>query len=234
MLPTVLFRRSNFAAGNAETLAMYGGLSIWSFLLTLFLQEVAGWTALAAGAASLPVSVIMFLLSRRFGAVADRYGPRGLMTAGPLLGAVGMLLLLRIGRHVNWATDVLPGVVVFGVGLSMTVAPLTAAVLGGVRDGEAGIASAVNNAVARVAGLVAVAAIGAIVGQQLDVTGFHRGLVAAAVLMALGGTVGAIWIRKPVREPVIHAERCPGGQLVGVPEEACVDRRALPEVATAA
>jgi len=163
MLPLGLFARRNFAAGNLETLAMYGGLATLFFLLVLYLQQVAGYDALAAGLATLPATLMMFLLSRRFGGLADRLGPRLFMGAGPLVAAVGLAWFTRMPADVRYAVDVLPGLVVFALGLAMTVAPLTAAVLADAEESNAGIASAVNNAVARVAGLVAIAALGAAV-----------------------------------------------------------------------
>jgi EmrB/QacA subfamily drug resistance transporter len=166
MLPLALFRRRNFSAGNIETLAMYAGLAILFFFLTIFLQQIGGYTPLQAGLATLPATVVMFALSKRFGALADRYGPRLFMGAGPLVAACGLLLFQRIGVHVDYLTDVFPGILVFSLGLSMTVAPLTAAVLAGVETSQAGIASAVNNAVARVAGLLGTAAVGAAVAAS--------------------------------------------------------------------
>jgi EmrB/QacA subfamily drug resistance transporter len=163
MLPLGLFRRRNFAAGNVETFAMYGGLGLLFFFLVLYLQQVAGYNALEAGASSIPVTVMMFVLSTRFGALADRYGPRFFMGVGPLVAAAGMAWLLRIDAHVDYLTDLLPALVLFGLGLSMTVAPLTATVLADADESNAGIASGVNNAIARVAGLVAIAAVGAVV-----------------------------------------------------------------------
>jgi hypothetical protein len=177
MLPLSLFRGRNFAYGNLETLAMYGGLSVVFFVLVLYLQQVAGYTPLQAGLSTLPSTIVMFLLSRRFGAMADSYGPRFFMGIGPLVGAVGIVLLaMQVGTHVSYWTDLLPGLLVWALGLSMTVAPLTAAVLAGVESGQAGIASAVNNAVARVAGLVGTAALGAIVAAQFSSSfGSHLG-----------------------------------------------------------
>jgi hypothetical protein len=172
MLPLGLFRRRNFAAGNVETFAMYGGLGVLFFLLVLYLQQVAGFDALKAGTATLPVTIVMFLLSGRFGALADRYGPRLFMGLGPLISAAGLLLLMRIDANVDYVTDLLPGLVLFSIGLSMTVAPLTATVLADADDRNAGIASGVNNAIARVSALVAIAAVGAVVaahfGSKLD------------------------------------------------------------------
>jgi EmrB/QacA subfamily drug resistance transporter len=168
MLPLALFRRHNFAFGNIETFAMYGGLGVLFFLLVLFLQQIAGWSALAAGTSSLPVTLLMFALSMRFGALADRYGPRFFMGVGPLVTAAGLALFLRLDADVNYFTDLLPALLVFGLGLSMTVAPLTATVLADADDSNAGVASGVNNAIARVAGLVAIAAVGAVVAAAFE------------------------------------------------------------------
>ena len=176
MLPLALFRRRNFSAGNVETLAMYAGLAILFFFLTIFLQQIGGYTPLQSGLATLPATVVMFAFSKRFGALADRHGPRFFMGAGPLVAACGLLLFQRIGVRVSYFTDVLPGILVFSLGLSMTVAPLTAAVLAGVDTGQAGIASAVNNAVARVAGLLGTAAVGAAVAASF-VSGLDSNLV---------------------------------------------------------
>jgi EmrB/QacA subfamily drug resistance transporter len=162
MLPLGLFRRRNFAAGNVETFAMYAGLSIVFFFLVLFLQQIGGYTPLQSGLATLPATLMMFFLSRRFGALADRYGPRLFMGLGPLVAAAGLLLFQRVGTSVDYVSEVLPAVLVFSLGLSMTVAPLTAAVLAG-SEHQAGIASGVNNAIARVAGLLGTAAVGAAV-----------------------------------------------------------------------
>jgi EmrB/QacA subfamily drug resistance transporter len=168
MLRLDLFKSRNFAVGNVETLALYGGLSALFFFLTLYLQQVAGYTPLKSGLALLPESIVMFVLSSRFGALADRLGPRWFMGGGPLIAGGGMLLLLTVGVHVNYLTEVLPAVLLFSLGLSITVAPLTAAILAGVGEEEAGIGSAINNAVARVAGLIATVAIGALVAAQFS------------------------------------------------------------------
>ena len=166
MLSLDLFRRRNFSVGNASTLLVYGGLGGSTFLLPIFLQEVAGYTPLEAGTALLPVTIIMFLLSSRFGALADRFGPRWFMGLGPIVAAIGLLLFTRLGADVSYVTDVLPAAAIFGLGLTMTVAPLTATVLGGVDEEHASLASGINNAIARVAGLVAIAFVGAVVSAQ--------------------------------------------------------------------
>jgi EmrB/QacA subfamily drug resistance transporter len=166
MVPLSLFARRNFAAANIETLAMYAGLSILFFYLGLFLQQVAGYTALQAGMATIPTTVVMFALSKRFGALADRVGPRLFLGGGPLVAAAGLLLVLRVGAEFNYFARLLPALLVFSIGLAATVAPLTATVLANTDAEHAGIASGINNAIARAAGLLGVAALGAVVAAQ--------------------------------------------------------------------
>jgi hypothetical protein len=166
MLPLDLFRRRNFAFGNVETLAMYGGLSAVLFFLVLFLQQVAGYDALQAGLATLPTTVVMFMFSRYAGRLADRYGPRWFMGFGPLVAAAGLMMLQRVDAHFDYFTDLFPALLVFSLGLAATVAPLTATVLADADENNAGIASGVNNAIARIASLLAVAALGAVVAAQ--------------------------------------------------------------------
>jgi EmrB/QacA subfamily drug resistance transporter len=166
MLPLELFSRRNFAIGNVETFSMYAGLGLLFFFLILFLQQVAGYSAIKAGTTTLPVTIVMFLLSQRFGGLADRYGPRFFMGVGPLISALGLLLISRLGATVDYVSQLLPALLLFALGLSMTVAPLTATVLADADEHNAGIASGVNNAIARVAGLVAIAAVGALVAAQ--------------------------------------------------------------------
>lgn len=197
MLPLRLFSARNFAWGNAATAAIYGALGCGGFVVTLFLQQVAGYPATLAGLAQLPATIAMIGLSSRIGALAGRYGARPFMTVGPLLAAVGFLLMLTTDATAFYWTQVLPGQVVFGLGLAVTVAPLTAAILGAAPAADAGIASAVNNAVARVAGLVVVALAGVILGGELDVGTFHRGLVVTAALFVAGGLLSLAGIRRP-------------------------------------
>jgi EmrB/QacA subfamily drug resistance transporter len=228
MIELSLFARRNFTIGNLETLTMYAGLSILFFFLVIFLQEVASYDAVKAGLSTLPVTVVMFTLSRRFGALAGRYGPRLFMGAGPLVGAGGILLLLRAGLHTSYLSDLLPALVIFGVGLSMTVAPLTATVLAEADEDDAGIASAINNAVARVAGLVGIAVIGVVVAGALSgdtfahsaasVRAFHHAILICAALVGAGGVAAAIGIVNPRHR--VRGDECPGGQLVGVPKQA--------------
>jgi len=198
MLPLSLFRVRNFSVGNLATLAIYAGLAVSSFIITITLQQVGGYSALAAGFAMLPVTILMFFLSSRFGALAGRYGPRLFMALGPMTAAVGFLLMLRLQLPVRYFTELLPGIIVFGLGLSITVAPLTSAVLGDIEARHAGVASAVNNAVARVAGLVAVASVGVITGSQLTLAGYRRVLMTVAALLVVGGIISLLGIRTSV------------------------------------
>jgi predicted MFS family arabinose efflux permease len=168
MLPLSLFKNRNFSVGNVATVSIYAGLTASTFLLVVFLQQVGGYSALAAGMALLPVTLIMFFLSSKFGALAGKHGPRWFMGAGPIIASIGFLMMLQLDASINYWTDLLPAIILFGLGLSITVAPLTAAILGDVPPSEAGIASAVNNAVARIAGLVAIAAVGVVIASQFS------------------------------------------------------------------
>jgi predicted MFS family arabinose efflux permease len=204
MLPLGLFRVHNFWVGNISTFFVYAALSFGPLIVTLFLQQVAGFSAIAAGFVFIPSTLCMLLLSGLFGGLAGRYGPRLFMAVGPMIAAVGFLWLLMMGTDVNYWITLLPAVLLFGVGLSITVAPLTSAILGAIHPEQAGIASAVNNAVSRIAGLLAVAAAGMIIGGTLDEAGLHRAMIAAAGLLLVGGVVSAIGIqnRAPVAEKV--------------------------------
>ncbi len=168
MLPFAIFRTRNFAVGNLTTFLLYGGLSVTFFFLVVFLQQVGGNRPKAAGLATLPSSILLFLLARRFGALADRLGPRLFMGIGPIIAGVGLLLLMAIGTHPSYVVDVLPGVGLFGLGLSITVAPLTATVLSAAPATHSGIASGVNNAISRVSGLIAIAVGGAVVAGHFS------------------------------------------------------------------
>jgi Na+/melibiose symporter-like transporter len=137
-------------------------------LLVLFLQEVAGYRALQAGLALMPSTIVMFVLSKRMGRLADRFGPRLFMGLGPLIAAVGLALMLRLHAHLNYFADLLPALLIFSIGLACTVAPLTATVLSDADESNAGIASGINNAIARVAGLLAIAAVGAVISAQFS------------------------------------------------------------------
>jgi EmrB/QacA subfamily drug resistance transporter len=221
MLPLGLFRRRNFAVGNLETLAMYGGLSAVLFFLVLFLQQVAGYPALQSGLATLPITVVMFTLSRRFGRLADRLGPRWFMGGGPLVAAVGLLGLQRLHTHFDYLTDLLPALLVFAIGLSATVAPLTATVLADADEHNAGIASGVNNAIARIAALLAVAALGAVIAAQFRATLDAR-LDARPLSPAAVRAVHAVETRTLARLPPDALPRAEAAFLARATEDASV------------
>ena len=201
MLPLGLFTARNFAWGNVTTLLIYGAMSLNGFVVSVYLQQSAGLSATEAGLSTMPITVALIVLSSRAGTIAAHIGPRLFMTLGPLAMAVGALLMLTVINPFSYWTQLLPGVLLIGVGVAVTVSPLTAAVLGAVDAARSGIASAVNNAVARVAGLVTVAALGALVGGELDLAGFHRAVAFTAVLLALGGAASWVGIRNVAPVP---------------------------------
>jgi EmrB/QacA subfamily drug resistance transporter len=217
MLPLKLFARRNFAVANAQTFAMYGGIGLLGFFVTIYLQQVAGYSALKSGVTGLVPTIVMFLLSARMGRLADRYGARPFLTVGPLLVAAGFGLMQRYGVSVSLVGDVLPALLVLSVGLSMTVAPLTATVLADASESDAGIASAINNAIARTGGLIAVAAVGAVVsahyGSLLDQRLGHRlpASSQAAVRQAKRRTFGTIEASAVPAAERAFAERAAAG-----------------------
>ena len=221
MLPLGIFRSAQFRAANLVTAAVYAALGGVFFLLTLQLQQVLGYSALEAGAATLPITLLMLALSARSGALAARIGPRLQMTVGPLLIAVGILLMTQIEAGVGYWTHVLPAVVVTGLGLATTVAPLTATALGSVDDRHAGVASGVNTTVSRAAQLAAVAVLPVAVGltgddflrPEIFSDGFRTAMVITAVLAAAGGLIAWATVRNP--EPV------PEPEAVAVPAYFC-------------
>jgi EmrB/QacA subfamily drug resistance transporter len=197
MMPLSLFANRQFTGANVVTLVVYAALSGALFLVPVALQRVAGFSPVEAGSALLPVTAVMLLLSARMGRLAQRIGPRRPMTIGPLVAAAGMALYTRIDSHTSYLTDVLPAVLVFGFGLSITVAPLTATVLAAAPEHQVGVASAVNNSVARAAGLLAVAVLPGAAGidqaayadPSVLSGGVHRAVLIAAALCALGGVL---------------------------------------------
>ncbi|WP_243229661.1 MFS transporter [Microbacterium sp. CIAB417] len=200
MMPLSLFRIRNFGWGNLATLFVYAALSLNGFVIGVYLQQGAGLGATAAGLASLPMTILMILISSRAGAWAGRLGARLFMTLGPLIMALGALLLLTVSADFDYWWQVLPAMIVMGLGLSLTVAPLTTAILGAIDERRSGIASAINNAVSRVAGLLVVAMLSTIVGGALDLDGFHSAAWVTAALFAVGGVVSWIGIRRPAPE----------------------------------
>ena len=215
MMPLEMFSSRQFSAANAVTFAVYAALGGVFFLLVVHLQVVVGFSPLAAGTSLLPITALMLVLSVRAGALAARTGPRLPMTVGPLLCALGVLLMTRIDAGADYVADVLPGVVLFGLGLSATVAPLTVTVLAAAPERYAGLASGINNAVARTAGLLAVAVLPLAAGLKGtdDPAGFGRGfdraLLLSAVLLAIGAAVSAVAISDAgVRRPLQRKRHC--------------------------
>jgi len=211
MVPLGIFKSRQFSGANAVTFAVYAAMGAVTFLLVVHLQTDLGYSALEAGASLLPITACMLLLSARAGALAQRIGPRWPMTIGPLVVALGMALLGRVDPGSTYWATVFPATIVLGLGLSLTVAPLTATVLGAVQDAHAGIASAINNSVARIAGLLAVAVLPAAAGltakQGLDLdAGFARAMDIAAVLAVIGGVLACFTIRRAAFVgPVVQA-----------------------------
>lgn len=222
MLPLGIFSSRQFTSANAVTFVVYTALGGVFFLLVVVLQTALGYSPVAARAASLPVTAIMLALSSASGALAQRIGPRLPLTIGPLVIAAGMVLMTRIGPGASYGTVVLPAVVVFGLGLAATVAPVTAAALAAADERHAGVASGVNNAVARTAGLLAVALLPPLSGLTGDAfrspaaitAGFHTAMLISAGLAALGGVLAFATIsndllaEEPAEEPQNHHYHC--------------------------
>jgi EmrB/QacA subfamily drug resistance transporter len=224
MLPLSLFRSRNFAVGNAATLLIYGGLGAATFFVTIYLQQVSRYSPIEAGLSLLPITLCMWAFSRRFGALSDRIGPRALMGFGPIVAGLGLIWMGRLDADVDYFTELLPGVLVLGLGLSATVAPLTNTVLGSVPQHNAGVASGVNNQIARVASLLAIAVIGLVVAARFEAVGgpaardaeplsggspevvdasvaaYRAGLGVAGALVMLGGVMSLVGIVNPRRE----------------------------------
>ncbi|HET6998117.1 MAG TPA: DHA2 family efflux MFS transporter permease subunit [Solirubrobacterales bacterium] len=215
MLPLEIFRSRQFSAANGVTFVVYAALGGFFFLFVSFLQISLGYTPIEAGAASLPVTLLMLLFSARSGAMAQRIGARVPLTIGPLVIAAGLLLMMMIEPGDSYLTTILPPVLVFGAGLTLVVAPVTATVLAAADSRHSGIASGVNNAVARVAGLLAVAVLPVVAGLTGDsfynpakmTDGFHTGMAVSAALSAIGGVLA--WFT--ISSTVLHAEPEPGG-----------------------
>jgi EmrB/QacA subfamily drug resistance transporter len=205
LVPPSLFESRAFTVTNVATVLLYSAIGVSFFLVAYELQVGAGWSALAAGTALLPATVLMLLFSARSGALAQRIGPRVQLTAGPLILAAGLLLLARIGPGTSWPRDVLPGAVVLGLGLVTFVAPLTATVMGSVSADHVSVASGVNNAIARTASLASLSVIPVVSGLtdatgQADVTTAYRiSLVIAAIIAAAAAPVSFIGLGPHIR-----------------------------------
>jgi EmrB/QacA subfamily drug resistance transporter len=225
MLPLDVFASRQFTAVNIVTFLVYAALGGVLFLLVLQVQVVAHYSPLKAGTALLPVTLLMLTFSARSGALAQKIGPRWPMTAGTTICAAGLLLMTRIGPHASYLTDVLPAVTVFAIGLTLTVAPLTATVLASADVRHAGVASGVNNAVARAAGLLAVAGIPAAVGLSAASYhsaarfshGFDKAAIGCAGLLVLAALLSAFLIRNDVLRPAAVAPECKLNCAVGAP-----------------
>jgi EmrB/QacA subfamily drug resistance transporter len=226
MLPLGIFRSRQFSAANAVTFVVYAALGVVFFLLVSFLQISMGYTPIEAGSASLPITVLMLLGSARAGALAQKIGPRIPLTLGPLIIAAGLLLMERIDPGDTYIATVFPAVLVLGIGLTLVVAPVTATVLAAVDSTHAGIASGVNNAVARVAGLLAVAVVPVLSGITGDkfyepshmTSGFHKGMMMCAILAAVGAVIAWTTISSDVlHEDGEEAEECDYSCGVGAP-----------------
>jgi EmrB/QacA subfamily drug resistance transporter len=226
MLPLTIFRSRQFSAANGVTFVVYAALGVVFFLLVSFLQISLGYTPVEAGASTLPITALMLVGSARAGALAQKIGPRIPLTIGPLIITAGLLLMLRINPGDSYVGYVLPAVFVFGLGLTFVVAPVTATVLAAVDSSHAGIASGVNNAVARVAGLLAVAVIPVIAGLTGDkfyepshmTHGFHVGMIVCAILAALGAVVAWTTISSDVlEEEGEEPEECDYSCGIGAP-----------------
>ena len=218
MMPLEIWRSRQFSAANLVTFLVYASISINFFLLSVNLQQVLGYSPMQAGLALLPVTAIMLALSARAGMLAERIGPRLPMTVGPLVVAVGLALLSRVQEGTTYLGTVLPGQIVFGLGLTLTVAPLTATVLAAASERFAGIASGVNNAISRGAGLLAIAVIPGVAGLTGDAykdpaafaAGFRMAMLISATLAAAGGALAWLFIRDKVAG---RAHACPAAQL---------------------
>jgi EmrB/QacA subfamily drug resistance transporter len=219
MMPLGIFQARNFAVGNLATVFLYAGVSLGTLIVALFLQETAGMSATEAGLATLPIPVLSFFLARWFGTMAGRHGPRVYMAVGPLVGAAGYVLMASARSPFDFWTQMLPGLVVFGLGLSMTVSPLTAAILAAVDPAQSGIGSAINNAISRIAGLIAVAFTGVIIGGSVDFEGFRQGSLVVAALFAIAGLISWLGIRN---------EQCDLGRVSAATSAGCHDRATPP------
>jgi EmrB/QacA subfamily drug resistance transporter len=206
MMPLGLFRNRTFTASNVTTFILYGALAGALFLVPVELQNVSGYTPFEAGLSLLPVTALLFLLSARVGRMSSKYGPRWFMTAGPIIAGVGLVLLSRVGEHTSYLSDVLPAILVFGLGMALTVAPLTATVLAAAPEHQVGVASAVNNDTARTAGLIAVAVLPGLAGITSAAyahpaalsAGFGRAVIIAGIAAAAAGLVSALLVSNDV------------------------------------
>jgi EmrB/QacA subfamily drug resistance transporter len=202
MVPLALFRIRNFGVGNLATAAIWGGVWLGVFIVPVFLQQVGAMTASEAGFATAPTAVIGLLVSSSVGKFVGRHGPRRFMIFGPVIAAVGFFWMASVTAPMNFWIEVLPGILLFGLGITATAVPVTTAVLSSISADQAGIGSALNNAIARVSGLVAIASVGVVTGGVLDYRGFQDVALVVGGLFLLGAAISAIGIRDPsLHEP---------------------------------
>jgi predicted MFS family arabinose efflux permease len=201
MLPLHLFSGRNFAAANLATAFVYGGLALGSLVIALYVQEVVGYSATAAGLATLPIPILSFLFARHVGDVATRVGPRIFLIAGPIIAGIGLLLIRPTAESFNVVSQLLPGMILLAAGLVLTVTPLTSVSMSAADPINSGIASAINNAVSRLAGLIAVALMGLIAAGPLNDASFLRLVQVSAVLFIMGAVVCAVTITNPAVQP---------------------------------
>ena len=197
MLPLRLFRLRNFSFANIETFTVYGALSTLTFFLVIFLQQLDGYSPFRSGLATVPITVVMFVLSPRAGRLSMRIGPRWFMGIGPLICAASVIWMRTLTPGFDYWTTLLPQLLVFALGLSLIVAPLTSTVLADAGERDAGIASGVNNAISRIAGLIAIATVGAAIagsGSNLTVHGYRLSMAITAALLVVGGSTGLVGI----------------------------------------
>ncbi len=194
MLSLGLFRSHNFTAANISTFAMYGALGGFFFILTIHLQTVLHYTSMAAGLATFPVVIFMIALSGKVGGLSGKFGPRWFMTAGPIMAGLAILSLLQVQEGSSYVWNILPGILLFGLGMATTVAPLTTTVLASVKEEDSGIASAVNNAISRVSGLLVVAILG-IFGAG---NAYHFAVLLCGGLAISAGVLSALLVRNVV------------------------------------
>lgn len=219
MVPMQLFAIRNFGVGNLATAFIYAGVSMGMLIVTLFTQEVVGFSAIQAGLATLPLPVLSFVLASRVGALSARLGPRAFMAVGPLLASAGFSLMRPQYGAFDFWTQLFGGLVVFGFGMTIAVTPLTSAVLAAVDPSQSGIGSAINNAVSRVAGLIAVGSVGVIAGGTMSYGSFRRLALMTAALFLVGAVVSAVGIRNPPQ---------PSRRLAPETVAPCRDRVAAP------
>jgi EmrB/QacA subfamily drug resistance transporter len=197
MVPSQLFAVRNFAGANVATAFVYGGLTLSSIAIVLYLQEVAGYSALLAGLITLPHPIVAFLFARHVGRAAARIGPRVFLIAGPVLAGLGLLVICPFNHHFDFATHLLPGRLVLAAGLVLTLTPLSSVILISVEPAQSGIAAAIQNAVGRTSALTAVACMGLIAAGPMTDTSFTRLLQVAAALYLLGAVVAGATIMNP-------------------------------------